>query len=73
MNLGHLPLKQGKADQAREKGRDLTQSYDKKPYTHIKIQKPTWQHKHANKNFVYTTIAERLRTVNCSNNSQSLV
>ena len=29
----------------REKGRDLTQSYDKRPYTHRKIQKATWQHK----------------------------
>ena len=25
----------------REKGRDLTQSYDKRPYTHRKIQKAT--------------------------------
>ena len=29
----------------REKGRDLTQSCDKNPYTHSKIQKATWQHK----------------------------
>ena len=29
----------------REKGRDLTQSYDKSPYTHRKIQKATWKHK----------------------------
>ena len=27
----------------REKGRDLTQSYDKSPYTNRKIQKATWQ------------------------------
>ena len=27
------------------KGRDLTQSYDKSPYTNRKIQKATWQHK----------------------------
>ena len=46
----------------REKGRDLTQSYDKNPYTHRKIQKATWQHKNATKNFDYTTIADRLRT-----------
>ena len=31
----------------REKGRDRTQSYDKCPYTHRKIQKATWQHKNA--------------------------
>ena len=31
----------------REKGRDLaqSQSYDKSPYTHRKIQKATWQNK----------------------------
>ena len=33
----------------REKGRDLTQSNDKSPYTHRKIQKETWQHKNATK------------------------
>ena len=47
----------------REKGRDLTQSCDKNPYTHRTIQKATWQHKNATKNFDYTTIADRLRTV----------
>ena len=52
----------------REKGRDLTQSYDKSPYTHRKIQKATRQHKNATKNFNYTTIADRLRTVSGSNN-----
>ena len=34
-----------------------------------KIQKATRQHKHATKNFDYTTIADRLRTVSWSNNS----
>ena len=29
----------------RGKGRDLTQSYDKSPYTHRQIQKVTRQHK----------------------------
>ena len=53
----------------REKGRDLTQSCDKNPYTHRTIQKVTWQHKNATKNFDYTTIADRLRTVSWSNNS----
>ena len=34
----------------RERWRDLTQSYDKKkPYTHSKTQKATWQHKNATK------------------------
>ena len=31
----------------REEGNDLTQSYDKSPYTHRKIQKATWKHKNA--------------------------
>ena len=30
---------------SKEKGRDLTQSYDKSPYTDRKIQKATWQHR----------------------------
>ena len=54
-----------------KKERDLTQSYDKSPYTHRKIQKATWQHKNATKNFDYTTIADRLRTVSSSNSSHS--
>ena len=53
----------------REKGRDLTQYCDKNPYTHRTIQKATWQHKNATKNFDYTTIADRLRTVSWSNSS----
>ena len=55
----------------KEKGRDLTQSYDKSPYTHRKIQKATWQHKNATKNFDKTTIADRLRTVSWNNNNHS--
>ena len=52
-----------------EKGRDLTQSYEKSPYTHRKIKKPTWrQHNDATKNFDYTTIVDRLRTDSWSNN-----
>ena len=43
----------------REKGRDLTQSYDKSPHTDRKIQKATWQHK---KNATKTSITQRLRT-----------
>ena len=53
----------------RKKGRDLTQSCDKNPYTHRIIQKATWQHKNATKNFDYTTIADRLRMVSWSNSS----
>ena len=53
----------------REKGRDPTQPCDKNPYTHRTIQKTTWQHKNATKNFDYTTIADRLRTVSWSNSS----
>ena len=39
------------------------------PYTHRTIQKATWQHKNATKNFDYTTIADRLGTVSWSNSS----
>ena len=46
-----------------EKGRDPTQSCDKNPYTQRTIQRATWQHKNATKNFDYTTIADRPRTV----------
>ena len=53
----------------REKGRDLTQTCDKNPYTYRIIKKATWQHKNATKNFDYTTIADRLRTVSWSNSS----
>ena len=53
----------------REKGRDLTQSCVKNPYTHRTMQKATLQHKNATQNFDYTTIADRLRTVSWSNSS----
>ena len=55
----------------REKGRDLPQSYDTSPITHRKIQKESWKHKNASKNFDYTTIADRLRTVSWSNDSHA--
>ena len=54
---------------AREKGRDLTQSRDKNPYIHRTVQKATLQHKNATKNFDYTTIGNRLRTVSWNNSS----
>ena len=53
----------------REKGRDLSQSYDKSPYTDKKIPKATLQHTNATKNFDSTTIADRLRTVSRVNDS----
>ena len=65
MTIAHLSLRLRWA----KKGKDLTQSCDKNPYTHRKIQKATWQHKNATKNFDYTTIADRLRTVSWSNSS----
>ena len=34
-----------------------------------KIQKATWKHQNATKNFDYTTIADRLRTVSWGNDS----
>ena len=52
----------------REKEADLTQSYDNNPYTNRKF-KNQWTNKNATKNFDYTTIADRLRTVSLSNNS----
>ena len=51
------------------KGRDPTQSCDKSPYTHRKVQKAKWQHKNTTKTFDYATIADRLRTVNSGNDS----
>ena len=56
----------------KEKIRDLTQSYDKSPHTDRKIQKASERdHKNATKNFDYTTIADRLRTVSWGNDSHS--
>ena len=49
----------------REKG-DLVQSYDKNPYSKFENQ---WTIQNATKNFDYTTIADRLRTVSRSNSS----
>ena len=51
----------------REKGRDLTHSYDNSPYTYKKFQRAKCQHKYAIKNLYYTTIADRHRTVSWSN------
>ena len=51
----------------REKEGDLTQSYDKIPYTNRKFENQRTTHTNATKNFDYTTIADRLRTVSWSN------
>ena len=51
----------------REKEGDLTQSYDKTPYTNRKFENQRTTHTNATKNFDYTTIADRLRTVSWSN------
>ena len=61
--------KHEKSTIVREKWRDLTQSYDKRPYTHRKMKKATRQHKNATKKFDYTTIADRLRTFSWGNDS----
>ena len=53
----------------RERERDLTQSYDKSPYTNEKSKKQRDNIKNATKNFDYTAIEDLLRTVSCSNSS----
>ena len=55
---------------AREKGRDLTQSYDKSSYTDRKSKKRRDDTKTPPKTSITTvTIAERLRTVSWGNDS----
>ena len=53
-----------------EKEGDLTQSYDKTPIP-TENSKTKGQHTNATKNFDYTTIADRLRTVSWSNKSSN--
>ena len=55
----------------KKKGKDLTQAYDKIPYTLRIPQKPKLQHKHYTKIFDYATIEERLMTVSWSNDSHA--
>ena len=50
----------------REKGRDLTQSYDKGLHIHRKIPK----HKNATKTFYYTSIAYLERSVGATTDTQ---
>ena len=54
---------------AREKEGDLTHIYDKNPYTNRNFENQWITEKNATKNFVYTTIADRLKKVSWSNNS----
>ena len=51
----------------KEKGRDLTQSHDKRPYTNGNVKRAKCQHKQRHKKFDYTAVADRLRTVSWSN------
>ena len=53
----------------REKGRDMTQSIIRVPTLTEKSKKQRDNTKISTKNFDYTTIADRLRTVRSSNNS----
>ena len=55
------PSENGRFEQ--EKKGKMTQSYDKRPYSHRQIQKALWQHKNATTNFDYYRIVDRLRTV----------
>ena len=56
--LGHTKWREYKE----KKGRDLTQSYDKSPYFHRKVQKAVTTQNKTKQNFDYTTIADRLTT-----------
>ena len=53
----------------RQKGGDLTQSYDKSPYTHGKVKRAKWKHKQRHKKVRLNSGADRLRTVSWSNYS----
>ena len=53
----------------REKRKDLTPSYDKNPFTVRKSKEQRDNTKNAAKNIVYSTIADRLRTVSWGNDS----
>ena len=55
-------------DIQREKEQVVTQFYDEKPYINRKFNNQLTTQK-VTKNFDYTTIADRLRTVSWSNNS----
>ena len=68
--VAHLQCSAACYSSQREKEGYLTKSYDKSPFNHRKIKKSkVTTQKNANKNFDYTMIAERLRTVSLSNDS----
>ena len=48
MNID-VRYKYDKTFESREKGRDLTQSYDKSPYTNRNVKRARWQHKQRHK------------------------
>ena len=45
-------------NRCKKKGRDLTQSYDKSPYTNRNVKRANWQHKQRHKKFDYTAVAD---------------
>ena len=46
------------------KGRDLTQSYDKSPYTNRIVKRVKWQHKQRHKKSTAPSKSNQLRNVN---------
>ena len=56
----------------REKGRYLTQSYDKSPNTNKHFLKARWQYKNATKGSI-TTIMGRLRQEYCIQHKQTFI
>ena len=58
-----------KKQDTRQKGGDLTQSYDKSPYTNRNVKRENDNTSNATKKFDLTAIADRLRTVSWSNYS----
>ena len=53
----------------RQKGGDLTKSYDKSPYTNRNFKRAKWKHKQRHKKGRLNSIADRLRTGSWSNYS----
>ena len=58
---------------AREKGKDLTKSYEKSPYANSIVKRAKWRHKKATKKFDCTAIADRLKTVSSVGTATQLV
>ena len=49
VQIWHLSSQISRTTFTREKGRDLTQSYDKSPYTNRNVKRAKWQHKQRHK------------------------